>query len=319
MEANRPTSHAPLPGLIGDAPPMQQLARLVRRCARLRMPVLLRGESGTGKDLVARAIHAVGQGPATPYVPINGATLRSDLAGSELFGHLRGAFTGAVRERLGAFQRANRGTLFLDEVAALPLAVQAALLRVVEDGLVTPVGSDTPRAVTVRLVAATCEPLEEHVRAGRFRADLYQRLASCVVEVPPLRRRLADLPALAEHLLATSELGPHRLDEAAYEALRAHRWPGNVRELRNVLVQAALEADGQRIGLAEVAQVLASRRTSYRRRLTPEQARQLLAQAGGNVSKAARRARMARTTFRDLARAGGDAGPCRPGVLRTCR
>jgi len=283
---------------------MRRLARLVRRCAPLRMPVLLRGESGSGKELVARAMHAVGPEAAGPYVPINGATLLSGLAGSELFGHRRGAFTGAVTDRLGAFQRAHGGTLLLDEVASLPREVQATLLRVVEDGMVTPVGSDTPIAVTVRLLAATCEPLDERVRAGQFRADLYQRLAAFVVEVPPLRCRHSDLPLLAEHLLAVSELGPHELDSGALEELRSHRWPGNVRELRNVLVQAALDAEGRVIRRAQVATALQARRGPVRPRLSPDQASRLLAQTGGNISRAAREAGMARTTFRDLARAG---------------
>ncbi len=295
----------PLPGLIGNSPVMLRLAAQVRKIAALRLPVLLRGESGTGKDLVARALHDESQRARRPFVAINAATISRELAESELFGHQRGAFTGAVRDRKGAFREASTGTLFLDEIGSVPLDVQAKLLRVVEESVVRPLGAEQGVAVDVRLVAATCEPIEARVAEQRFRGDLYERLAVCVIQVPPLRERPEDLPALARHLLTTSELGARELSPGAIGVLRAQRWPGNVRELRNVVVQAAVRA-GARIQAEHVAQVLSERTAVVqRRRLAPEDARQIYLEAGSNISAAARRAELPRSTMRDLLRAAG--------------
>ena len=194
----------PLDGVIGGAAAMLRMASSVRKIAALRLPVLLRGESGTGKDLVARAVHDESPRAARPFVAINAATISRELAESELFGHQRGAFTGAVRDRRGAFREASGGTLFLDEIASLSLEVQAKLLRVVEEGMVRPLGAESSTPVDVRLVVATCEPLERMVKERLFRADLYERIAVCVVQVPALRERSEDIPALARHLLKTS-------------------------------------------------------------------------------------------------------------------
>ena len=297
----------PLPGMVGRSPAMQQLSRLVRRIAALRAPVLLLGESGSGKELVARAVHCASPRVAGPFVALNGATLSLELSGSELFGHRRGAFTGAHSDRAGAFRQARGGTLFIDEVAALPLGVQARLLRAVEEGWVNPVGSDEPVAVDVRIVAATCEPLEQLIARRAFRPDLYQRLSSCVVRIPPLRERRSDIPALADHLLARSEVAPSELGLGVAELLQAQPWPGNVRELGNVLVQAGLRSESGRIEVADVLGAL-SERAGARRcalRFGLEQARVLLGETGGNVSEAARRACVPRSTFRDLLRAAG--------------
>jgi transcriptional regulator with AAA-type ATPase domain len=293
----------PLPGLIGSSPVMMRLAAQVRRIAALRLPVLLRGESGTGKDLVARALHDESQRARRPFMAINAATISRELAESELFGHQRGAFTGAVRDRKGAFREASTGTLFLDEIGAVPLDVQAKLLRVVEESEVRPLGAEQSIEVDVRLVVATCEPIEARVVEKRFRGDLYERLAVCVVQVPPLRERPEDVPALARHLLACSELGARELSAGAIALLRRQRWPGNVRELRNVVVQAAVRS-GPRIQAEHVAQVL-SERTVQRRRLAPEDARKIYLEVGSNVSAAARKAELPRTTMRDLLRAAG--------------
>jgi DNA-binding NtrC family response regulator len=304
----------PLPGLVGAAPPMRALAAAVRRVAALRLPVLLRGESGTGKDLVARAAHEESPRAGRPFVVLNAAAITRELAESELFGHTKGAFTGAVRDRRGAFREAHGGTLFLDEIGAVPLEVQAKLLRAVEEGMVRPVGCEAPIAVDVRLVAATCEPLELLVAARRFRADLYERLAVCVVQLPPLRDRLDDLAPLVRHLLSTSELGARKLSPDAMAALRAHRWPGNVRELRNVVVQAAVRA-GSVIEAAHVAEVLEERDVRCRR-VPPGEALRIFEEAGRNVSEAARRAEVPRSTMRDLLRAAGVpawSGGARPG------
>ncbi|HVY46343.1 MAG TPA: sigma 54-dependent Fis family transcriptional regulator [Minicystis sp.] len=292
----------PLPGVIGSSLPMRRLASAVRRVAKLRLPVLVRGESGTGKDLVARAVHTLGPRARRPFVALNAAAIARELAESELFGHERGAFTGAMRDRRGAFREAHLGTLFLDEIAALPLEQQAKLLRVVEEGAVRPVGGESVVHVDVRLVAATCEPLEALVASRRFRADLHERLAVCVIHVPPLRARLEDLPALARHVLDASEVGDKRLSRGALHALTGYRYPGNVRELRNVVVQAAVRA-GRVIQAEDVASVFAERAGRARRRLGPDEALRLFEDCGRNVSAAARRAELPRSTMRDLLRA----------------
>ncbi len=294
---------AALPGMVGNAPAMIQLGQWVRKMAWLPLPVLLRGESGSGKDLVAQALHRCGERRQGPFVAINGATVPDNLGASVLFGHAKGAFTGASTPRLGAFRQANGGTLFLDEVASLSAQVQAALLRVVEDGQVQPMGADRTVPVDVRLVTATCEPLVELVDSGQFRSDLYQRLTGCVLRVPPLREHLTDMRPLSEHLLKGLQMGVYCLADEAIEELRAYPFPGNVRELRNVLAQAALCCEGTTIGAVEVAAVLDERAPHRPRRLRPAQAATLLARAKGNVSAAARRAGMPRSTFRDLLRA----------------
>ncbi len=292
-------------GVVGRSPPMRRLAAAVRGVASMRIPVLLRGESGTGKDVIARAIHAEGARAKRPFVAINAATIRPELAESELFGHERGAFTGAIRERKGAFREANGGTLFLDEIAQLPLDVQAKLLRVVEEGSVRPLGGEVDHRVDVRLIVATCEPLEAMVRERRFRADLYQRIAVCVLRVPALRERPEDIPRLARHLLATSEIGPRDLASCAVGALCRHAWPGNVRELRNVLVQAALLAPRGQILAQHVNEVLGSREAFGRKRMDAAEALRVFEECGYNVSAAARKAELPRTTMRDLLRQAG--------------
>ncbi|MEJ7734614.1 MAG: sigma 54-interacting transcriptional regulator [Polyangiaceae bacterium] len=242
---------------------------------------------------------------------LNAAAISRELAESELFGHERGAFTGASRDRKGAFREASGGTLFLDEIGAVPPDLQTKLLRVVEEGSVRAVGAEAAQRVDVRLVAATCEPLEAMVAGRAFRADLYERLAVCVLRVPPLRERPQDIAAIAEHLLAHAEVGHRELSDGALGLLRAQRWPGNVRELRNVLVQAALRAPG-RILAADVAEVLAARTRAGRHRVGPGEALRIYEEAGRNVSAAARRAQLPRSTMRDLLRAAGRPPPDRP-------
>ncbi len=298
-----PDRDRPLDGLIGASIVMRRLASSVRKIAALRLPVLLRGESGTGKDLVARAVHDESPRKGRPFVAINAATISRELAESELFGHQRGAFTGAVRDRKGAFREASGGTLFLDEIASLSLEVQAKLLRVVEEGMVRPLGAEASVPVDVRLVVATCEPLERMVKERLFRADLYERIAVCVVQVPALRERPEDIPALARHLLKTSELGARELSPGALGVLRAQTWTGNVRELRNVTVQAALRAGG-RVQAEHVIEAIAER-CPARRRLEPDDAARIFAETGNNQSAAARRAGVPRSTMRDLLRAAG--------------
>jgi DNA-binding NtrC family response regulator len=300
--AIRPVSAAPevepLPGLIGRSPPMLALAERVRRFAGLSLAILIRGESGTGKDLVARAIHTL-SGRRGPFVPLNAATVTRELAESELFGHRRGAFTGAFQDRRGAFREADGGTLFIDEVASLPLDVQAKLLRAVEDGMVRPVGAEGPVRVDVRIVAATCEPLEDRVGVGAFRADLYERLAACIVRVPALRERVNDVGDLAAHLVAGLGLGTMTVSPEALLALERMRFRGNVRELRSLLTHAALAAAerGEAIGPEHVSAAAAERGSTP---ADPELLRGIVEAYGGNVSLAARRAGIPRSTLRDL-------------------
>lgn len=298
---SEPASGTPLPGIIGSSEPMLRVAEEVRRHAATRVPILIQGESGTGKDLVARAIHALGR-PGGPYVPLNVGAIAESLADSELFGHRRGAFTGAVAHRLGAFEQAHRGTLFLDEVAELSAGVQVRLLRVVEDGSVKPVGAHSSVKVDVRIVAASWAALGARVAEGRFRADLYHRLSTVTLELPPLRQRSSDIPALAESLLErlAPDLGAKQLSPAALAVLNAHSWPGNVRELSSVLYRAASLASGMQIlpqHLALSVREVGPRRVRDVGQVDPQA---LLATYAGNISAAARAARLPRTTFRAL-------------------
>ena len=210
--------------------------------------VLITGESGTGKELVARAIHFESPRARGPFVPVNCSAIPGELAESVLFGHVRGAFTGAMQDREGEFILADGGTLFLDEVGDMPLELQAKLLRVLEDSVVTPIGSTQGKQVDVRIVAATNTDLQQKIDARAFREDLYFRLARFRVEVPPLRARVEDIPILAEHFLklfATEMvLATPSLSDAALEALMSYHFPGNVRELKNIIEEAIIESGG---------------------------------------------------------------------------
>lgn len=294
-----------VPGLVGDSQVMRRVADAVHRYAALGRPVLIQGESGTGKDVVARALHDL-SGRKGAYVPMNVGAVAESLADAELFGHRRGAFTGAVESREGAFEQAHRGTLFLDEVAELSHAMQVKLLRVVEDGQVRPVGGKA-LCVDARVVSATWAALSDRVKQGRFRPDLYHRLSTLVIELPPLRQRRSDIPQLARYLLERhqSELGPRHLAPAALARLVAYDWPGNVRELSGVLYRAAVVSSGARIDEGHVHEALPSSGTaphdpvvSSGRQVTVDEARVLLEQNGGNASAAARAAGVPRSTFR---------------------
>ncbi len=234
-------------GMIGGSPAHLALERALLRLAPLPQAVLLRGETGTGKELAARALHTQGPRARGPFVPINCGAIPEGLFESELFGHARGAFTGAHRAHSGAFTRAHGGTLFLDEIAELPLALQAKLLRVLETRRVAPVGGEQDHPVDVRVVAATHQPIEALIAGGRFRGDLYHRLSALLIELPALRERREDIPALLAHFAGelAHELGrPVAVTAAALAAAAAHHWPGNIRELRNALLRAAAAADG---------------------------------------------------------------------------
>ncbi|MBI5255447.1 MAG: sigma-54-dependent Fis family transcriptional regulator [Burkholderiales bacterium] len=246
-------------GLIGRAPAFQQMLGLVARVGPSAASVLLLGESGTGKELVARAVHEAGPRAAAPLVVVDCASLPEALFESELFGHERGAFTGALASKAGLVEAASGGTLFLDEVGDIPLPMQVKLLRLLESGTYRRVGSNELRHADVRLVSATHRDLRAMVAEGRFREDLYYRLSTFPIRLPALRERAADIPLLATALLARVA-GARRLalSAAALSRLAAHPFPGNVRELRNVLERAALLTDGSSIELAQIERALAA-------------------------------------------------------------
>ncbi|MDX1970236.1 MAG: sigma-54 dependent transcriptional regulator [Planctomycetaceae bacterium] len=229
--------------IVGNAPCMLELQRLIDRIAPTEKPVLILGESGTGKELVARAIQERSRRAAAPFVVINCAALPESLVESELFGHEKGAFTGAVARKDGLFEVADGGTLFVDEIGELPLTLQPKLLRVLENGSMRRVGSHRERVVDVRLIAATNRDLQNEVSAGRFREDLYYRINVLTLTLPPLRERMQDLPRLIEHFLPQGWI----LDPPALEALTRYGWPGNVRQLINALERASILAEDRLI------------------------------------------------------------------------
>jgi two-component system nitrogen regulation response regulator GlnG len=241
--------------LIGRSPAMQEIYRVMARLMATDLTVMISGESGTGKELVARALHEYGKRRGGPFVAINMAAIPRDLVEAELFGHERGAFTGATSAGIGRFQQAQRGTLFLDEIGDMPLDAQTRLLRVLQEGEYTTVGGRTPIRADVRIVAATHRDLTQLIRKGLFREDLYYRLNVVPIRLPPLRERSEDIPELVRHFLdrASEEgLGDKTIDGEAMVRLRDYRWPGNVRELENLIRRvAALHAEDV-IGLETV-------------------------------------------------------------------
>ena len=252
----RPSTESGAEEFLTRDPALLGILGLADRAAATDATVLVMGESGTGKELIAARVHRNSRRAGGPFVAINCAALSESLAESELFGHEKGAFTGALARHKGRFELAHRGTLLLDEVGELSDALQSKLLRVLEQRTVERVGGGEPIAVDVRLVAATNRDLAAEVTAGRFRSDLYYRLAVMTLVLPPLRDRIDDLdvlaPALIDRLAARLGVPPRPLSAAARDALRAHAWPGNVRELRNVLERALVVAGGEEIGAADL-------------------------------------------------------------------
>lgn len=244
--------------LIGSGPGMKRVVQMIEKVAPTDSTVLVRGESGTGKELVARALHRNSSRRDRPLVTINCAALQETLLESELFGHEKGAFTGAVQAKPGLIEIAEGGTLFIDEVAEMAPALQAKLLRVLEDGHYRRVGSTRESHANVRIIAATNKPLEDEQKAGRFREDLFYRLNVISIVLPPLRERREDLSLLVSHLLATRQIGGvHcQVDPEVMTAMTSYSWPGNVRELANVLERAQILAENGRITLDDLPETL---------------------------------------------------------------
>ncbi|MHB8875569.1 MAG: sigma 54-interacting transcriptional regulator [Myxococcaceae bacterium] len=284
--------------LVGRSLAMREVFAVLEKVAPGGADVLVRGETGTGKEVCARAIHAASSRAAGPLVVCDLSAVAAALFESELFGHVRGAFTGALTARAGVFERAHRGTLFLDEVGDLPIDLQPRLLGALERRQVTRVGGNEPKAVDVRVIAATRNPLEEDLAAGRFRSDLFHRLAAVEVTLPPLRQRLDDVPLLADEILARLGKEKSALSDQTRALLRTHSWPGNVRELRNVVERAV--SLGQEAALAPEAAAPGGKTPSGRpfkeakdelvSAFERDYVADLLARCGGNVSLAAREA-----------------------------
>jgi two-component system nitrogen regulation response regulator NtrX len=249
--------------MVGASFPMRTLMDRIEKVAVTPARVLITGENGTGKELVARAIHRLSPRAGKPFIEVNCAAIPSELIESELFGHMRGSFTGAVADRAGKFEQADKGTLFLDEIGDMSLAAQAKVLRVLQDGEVTRIGGSKRVQVDVRVLAATNKTLEDEIAAGRFREDLFYRLNVVPLHVPPLRERREDIPLLARHfvhlLTERDGTGTRTLDPGALDLLTQSEWSGNVRELRNTIERLLILASGQVITAADVARLSGAR------------------------------------------------------------
>jgi len=293
--------------LIGESPPMAALRGLVERAAPSDVPILILGENGTGKELVARAIHDLSPRRRDAFIKTNCAAIPGELVESELFGHEKGAFSGALAQRRGRFEQADGGTLFLDEIGDMPAAMQAKLLRVLQDGELTRVGGTGVVKVDVRLISATNRDIQSLLDDGRFREDLYYRIDTVTIRTPPLRERPGDVPALAAHFAEAAcrrnHWKPRRLSTEAIELLRQQAWKGNVRELRNVVERALILSEADPIGASDVASALPAASGPARGPLglplegtlrdlvdgyEREVIRERLRHAGGHVTNAAR-------------------------------
>ena len=295
-----PAGHAAPDGLVGRSGGMLAVYKQIALACGSDAPVLVMGETGTGKELVARAIHKNGARAQRPFVPVNCGALPEGLLESELFGHLRGAFTGAVADKRGLFEEARGGTLFLDEIGEMSKALQVRLLRALETGEVRPVGSARVMSVDTRVIAATHRDLERAAREGSFREDLFYRLHVFVIRVPPLRERREDIPLLAAHFLAgfaARGRGAASLTPAAVAALATHNWPGNVRELENTLERLVAEARGGTLDVPDLPPAFRERRAALEEplftglpsleELEKRYLRHVLAEVRGNRSRAA--------------------------------
>jgi two-component system nitrogen regulation response regulator NtrX len=308
--------------LLGDSPALARLREEIRRTGGSDARILITGESGVGKELVALAIHRASPRAGGPFVEVNGAAIPEELIESELFGHVKGSFTGAVDDRKGKWEQAHGGTLFLDEIGDMSPRTQAKILRAIQDGRITPVGATKAIATDVRILAATNRDLPSMIRAGTFREDLYFRLAVVPLRVPPLHERPEDIPALVTHfaarLAARRGRRPKTFTPAALEALSRRRWPGNVRELQNLVERALLMTPGSVVDAIDLpaedeplkprgdeslppGQTLAQAREAFERRLITK----VLSDLKGNVSRAAERLGLDRTTLHRRLRSWG--------------
>jgi len=246
--------------IVGSSPALRQLIERIERVGPTNSRILITGENGTGKELVARAVHRLSPRQEKPFVEVNCAAIPSELIESELFGHVKGSFTGAFSDRSGKFEQADGGTLFLDEIGDMSAAAQAKVLRALQEGVVTPIGSTRSIRVDVRVIAATNKRLEDEIAAGRFREDLLYRLNVVPIEVPPLRARREDVPQLVQHfvdqLATTPGLMKRSFSPGALDRLKRHTWPGNVRELRNTVERLLILAAGPEIAENEVSRLL---------------------------------------------------------------
>ena len=297
---NRRLERAGASAIVGRSPAIRKLLGEIERAGPSASRVLIQGEHGTGKELVARALHAASPRRGMPFVAVNCSAIPEELIESELFGHERGAFTGATQARRGLFEEAHRGTLFLDEVGDLSARAQTKLLRVLQEGEFTRVGGNRALRVDVRVIAATNRDLSERIRAHEFREDLYFRLAVIPIMVPPLRDRREDVPVLVEHfatrVAAEAGVKPRAFTPAALERLARYDWPGNVRELRNLIERLLIMTAGSSIGTEALAAVLpappavaesAGRLADAVREFERQRIEAALAAAGGNVTQAA--------------------------------
>jgi two-component system response regulator HydG len=316
--AARPALAAPAPaGLLGRSPAMQEIHRAIAKAAATRATVLITGESGTGKELVARAIHYASPRAAAAFVPINCGAIPDGLIESELFGHVRGAFTGASEARAGFFLTADGGSIFLDEIGELSHGLQVKLLRVLQDGAVTMIGSTRPRTVDVRILAATNKDLRALVRKGSFREDLYFRLDVITIDLPPLRDRGDDVLSLASHFAEKfaremSRTAP-RFSDAALAVLRAYHWPGNVRELENLIQRLTVMVEADVIHVPDLPPPMRFSAAGAQADLRPlatveaEHIRRVLAAVAGNKTRAAEILGVDRKTLREKLKTLGEA------------
>jgi two-component system NtrC family response regulator len=307
--------------IIGSSPRAAKLRELIQLYAEYDTPVLLTGETGAGKELIARELHRLSARSGKAFIALNAGAVPETLAGSEFFGHTKGAFTGAVAEREGAFVAADGGTLFLDEIGDAPMSVQTQLLRVLDDGIAAKIGSRQGVKTDFRLIAATNVDLAANVEAGAFRRDLYYRINVLTIEAPPLRERGDDVVEIAEHFIRTHEderLRAAMLTPKAADRLKAHRYPGNVRELRNIVQRALVHARGGKI-LAEHVTPDGARPSPSRGHapLGASEAKELigrfavlkaLRKAGGNVAKAAEMAGRSRSSVHAMTKEFGEGG-----------
>ena len=305
--------HSPLRGLVTASPPMLSVCNVVERVAPTSVSVLLLGESGTGKEVIARALHDLSPRAGKRFVPINCAAIPETLLESELFGHEKGAFTGAHKQVIGKVETADHGTLFLDEIGDMPLSLQAKLLRFLQERVFERVGGRTEVSVDVRILCATHRKPDEMIKAGQFREDLYYRLSQLVIIIPPLRDRFGDTTLLAHHFLNIMNAEGGRnirgFTSEALSALSNYQWPGNVRELENRVKRAVIMAEGTHVGLADLDLPAAESSSSLnmtlkdaRERAEWEALQRALVQVGGNVTQAAKLLDVSRPTLYDLMR-----------------